>query len=172
MRVDKDINRTDSSHSFYKNSANIDTLRSILLTYSMYNFDLGYCQVISASSLGQSLPVPLQIKQCSIWEGERAETSFLISAHTFFVLSNFQQDPVYPCTYGCGISAVCVYVLQKRKEVCSMHLLSFKPSTKWCVSCIRQGQSSVLPVEGRCITVWHYGTFIFTFGPKTMINVA
>lgn len=47
MRVDKDVSRTDSSHPFFKghNNSNVETLRSILLTYSMYNFDLGYCQV-------------------------------------------------------------------------------------------------------------------------------
>ena len=55
-RIDKDVNRTDSSHEFFKGSnhkANVETLRSILLTYSMYNFDLGYCQVGSSP---QNLP--------------------------------------------------------------------------------------------------------------------
>lgn len=46
-RVDKDVRRIDSSHPFYagEDNPNTETLRQILLTYSMYNFDLGYCQV-------------------------------------------------------------------------------------------------------------------------------
>lgn len=40
--------RTDRSFSFYDgdDNTNVNLLRDILLTYSFYNFDLGYCQVI------------------------------------------------------------------------------------------------------------------------------
>lgn len=40
--------RTDRSLSFYEgdDNPNVNLLRDILLTYSFYNFDLGYCQVI------------------------------------------------------------------------------------------------------------------------------
>ena len=53
--MDKDVRRIDSSHPFYagEGNPNTETLRQILLTYSMYNFDLGYCQV----ELSQELAV-------------------------------------------------------------------------------------------------------------------
>lgn len=40
--------RTDRSLPFYDgdDNPNVNVLRDILLTYSFYNFDLGYCQVI------------------------------------------------------------------------------------------------------------------------------
>lgn len=43
--------RTDRSLSFYDgdDNPNVCLLRDILLTYSFYNFDLGYCQVICLS---------------------------------------------------------------------------------------------------------------------------
>ncbi|KAK9861395.1 hypothetical protein WJX84_006666 [Apatococcus fuscideae] len=46
-RVDKDVRRTDRSHSAFaaEASPNITALRNVLLTYGQYNFDLGYCQV-------------------------------------------------------------------------------------------------------------------------------
>ena len=45
--MNKDVRRTDCGHPFYsgEDNPNVATLRRILLTYSMYNFDLGYCQV-------------------------------------------------------------------------------------------------------------------------------
>lgn len=48
-RVDKDVVRTDRMHPFYAedDNPNVDLLRSILVTYSFYNFDLGYCQGMS-----------------------------------------------------------------------------------------------------------------------------
>ncbi|CAN4096548.1 unnamed protein product [Withania somnifera] len=47
--IEKDVVRTDRSISFYDgdDSPNIKCLRDILLTYSFYNFDLGYCQGMS-----------------------------------------------------------------------------------------------------------------------------
>ena len=52
-RVDKDVVRTDRTLPFYAgdDNANVESLRSILITYSFYNFDLGYCQVCSYSCL-------------------------------------------------------------------------------------------------------------------------
>lgn len=46
-RVDKDVVRTDRTLPFYAgdDNPNVEALRSILITYSFYNFDLGYCQV-------------------------------------------------------------------------------------------------------------------------------
>ncbi|XP_021276020.1 TBC1 domain family member 17 isoform X2 [Herrania umbratica] len=47
--IDKDVVRTDRSLSFYEgdDNPNVNLLRDILLTYSFYNFDLGYCQGMS-----------------------------------------------------------------------------------------------------------------------------
>ncbi|KAL7097059.1 hypothetical protein ACP275_10G119000 [Erythranthe tilingii] len=47
--IDKDVVRTDRSLLFYDgdDNPNVYLLRDILLTYSFYNFDLGYCQGMS-----------------------------------------------------------------------------------------------------------------------------
>ncbi|GMI81199.1 hypothetical protein like AT5G52580 [Hibiscus trionum] len=44
--IEKDVVRTDRSISFYSEDGNpnLNLLHDILLTYSFYNFDLGYCQ--------------------------------------------------------------------------------------------------------------------------------
>ncbi|KAI4335687.1 hypothetical protein L6164_014311 [Bauhinia variegata] len=47
--IEKDVVRTDRSRAFYEgdDNPNVNVLRDILLTYSFYNFDLGYCQGMS-----------------------------------------------------------------------------------------------------------------------------
>ncbi|KAK7264897.1 hypothetical protein RJT34_32510 [Clitoria ternatea] len=47
--IEKDVVRTDRSLTFYEgdDNPNVTVLRDILLTYSFYNFDLGYCQGMS-----------------------------------------------------------------------------------------------------------------------------
>lgn len=47
--VEKDVNRTDRTHPFYAgdNNPNLAILSDILMTYVMYNFDLGYVQGMS-----------------------------------------------------------------------------------------------------------------------------
>ncbi|XP_078437533.1 rabGAP/TBC domain-containing protein [Wolffia australiana] len=47
--IEKDVVRTDRSISFYDgdDNPNVTVLHDILLTYSFYNFDLGYCQGMS-----------------------------------------------------------------------------------------------------------------------------
>ncbi|AQK54627.1 RabGAP/TBC domain-containing protein [Zea mays] len=47
--IDKDVVRTDRSIPYYEgdDNQNVVVLRDILLTYSFYNFDLGYCQGMS-----------------------------------------------------------------------------------------------------------------------------
>ncbi|KAK8926219.1 hypothetical protein KSP39_PZI018201 [Platanthera zijinensis] len=47
--IDKDVVRTDRSVSYFEgdDNPNVAVLRDILLTYSFYNFDLGYCQGMS-----------------------------------------------------------------------------------------------------------------------------
>ncbi|URE43614.1 TBC1 domain family member [Musa troglodytarum] len=46
--IDKDVVRTDRSVAYYEgdDNPNVTILRDILLTYSFYNFDLGYCQLV------------------------------------------------------------------------------------------------------------------------------
>ncbi|KAH8966914.1 hypothetical protein BDL97_03G051800 [Sphagnum fallax] len=48
-RVEKDVVRTDRMLPFYDgdDNPNVELLRNILVTYSFYNFDLGYCQGMS-----------------------------------------------------------------------------------------------------------------------------
>lgn len=47
--VEKDVNRTDRTHPFFSgdNNPNLVVLQDILMTYVMYNFDLGYVQGMS-----------------------------------------------------------------------------------------------------------------------------
>ncbi|KAL8152568.1 hypothetical protein V2J09_010328 [Rumex salicifolius] len=47
--IEKDVVRTDRSLPFYEgeNNPNVNLLHDVLLTYSFYNFDLGYCQGMS-----------------------------------------------------------------------------------------------------------------------------
>jgi len=48
-QIEKDIGRTDRSHPFYHgdDNKNVALLEEILMTYVMYNFDLGYVQGMS-----------------------------------------------------------------------------------------------------------------------------
>lgn len=47
--IEKDVNRTDRTLNFYagENNPNLHVLYDILMTYVMYNFDLGYVQGMS-----------------------------------------------------------------------------------------------------------------------------
>ncbi|XP_054263232.1 TBC1 domain family member 15-like isoform X2 [Macrosteles quadrilineatus] len=47
--IEKDVNRTDRTHPFFEgeNNSNLALLYDILMTYVMYNFDLGYVQGMS-----------------------------------------------------------------------------------------------------------------------------
>lgn len=45
--IEKDVIRTDRTHAFFGDKEHINTLREILMTYCMYNFDLGYVQGMS-----------------------------------------------------------------------------------------------------------------------------
>lgn len=48
-QIEKDIGRTDRAHSYYSgdHNPNVALLQDILMTYVMYNFDLGYVQGMS-----------------------------------------------------------------------------------------------------------------------------
>ena len=45
--MDKDVRRTDRGHPFFVRGGgpNLKMLRNVLMSYAMYNFDLGYVQV-------------------------------------------------------------------------------------------------------------------------------
>ena len=47
--IEKDVNRTDRTHVFFQGekNPNLDVLSDVLMTYVMYNFDLGYVQGMS-----------------------------------------------------------------------------------------------------------------------------
>lgn len=47
--IEKDVNRTDRAYDFYAgdNNPHLQLLNDILMTYVMYNFDLGYVQGMS-----------------------------------------------------------------------------------------------------------------------------
>jgi TBC1 domain family member 15 len=45
--IEKDVQRTDRSHSYFRNEANLELMHDILMTYVMYDFDLGYVQGMS-----------------------------------------------------------------------------------------------------------------------------
>lgn len=47
--TEKDVNRTDRTMAFYagENNPNLTVLSDILMTYVMYNFDIGYVQGMS-----------------------------------------------------------------------------------------------------------------------------
>lgn len=49
LLIEKDVNRTDRNLEFYAgdNNPNLQMLNDILMTYVMYNFDLGYVQGMS-----------------------------------------------------------------------------------------------------------------------------
>jgi hypothetical protein len=49
VQIEKDVVRTDRSHPFYEGTDNpqLQTLTNVLMTYVMYNFDLGYVQGMS-----------------------------------------------------------------------------------------------------------------------------
>jgi hypothetical protein len=47
--IEKDVQRTDRTHSFFEGDTNqnLVMMKDILMTYNMYNFDLGYVQGMS-----------------------------------------------------------------------------------------------------------------------------
>lgn len=47
VQIEKDVHRTDRTQSYFEgdNNPNLIALKNILMTYVMFNFDLGYVQV-------------------------------------------------------------------------------------------------------------------------------
>ena len=52
-QIEKDVSRTDRTHPFFAGDGNrnVELLQDILMTFIMYDFDLGYVQVIKAISV-------------------------------------------------------------------------------------------------------------------------
>lgn len=81
-RVEKDVRRTDRSHPFYAgrehNNQHLQWLREVLLTYTMYNFDLGYCQGMSdlASPLLYVMREPAEAFWCFVALMDQMEGNF------------------------------------------------------------------------------------------------
>ena len=48
VQIEKDVHRTDRTQSYFEgdNNPNLVELKNILMTYVMFNFDLGYVQVM------------------------------------------------------------------------------------------------------------------------------
>ena len=76
-RIDKDVRRTDRSHPFFRSEASqsLKAVRNILLTYAMYNFDLGYCQGMSdlASPIVYVMMRDVKSKDRARWAEVEAE---------------------------------------------------------------------------------------------------
>ena len=48
LNEERDVIRCDRSHQFYKGTtSNLEKLKALLLTYTMYDFDTGYVQGIN-----------------------------------------------------------------------------------------------------------------------------
>ncbi|KAJ8450661.1 hypothetical protein Cgig2_021133 [Carnegiea gigantea] len=62
--IEKDVVRTDRSFSFYDgdDNPNVQLLHDILLTYSFYNFDLGYCQRHRSKIIGEQMDFDTLLK--------------------------------------------------------------------------------------------------------------
>ena len=43
--MEKDVRRTDRAQAYYRKKSNVRALQNVLLSYALYNFDLGYVQV-------------------------------------------------------------------------------------------------------------------------------
>ena len=52
-QIEKDVSRTDRTHPFFAGDGNknVELLQDILMTYIMYDFDLGYVQVSKGTNI-------------------------------------------------------------------------------------------------------------------------
>lgn len=95
-RIDKDVCRTDRSHPFFKNekSQSLKVLRNILLTYAMYNFDLGYCQGMSdlASPIVYVMMRDMKSKDKARWAEVEAEAFWCFASLMDWLEGNFHTD--------------------------------------------------------------------------------
>ncbi len=64
-RVEKDVRRTDRAQAYYRKKSNVRALQNVLLSYGMYNFDLGYVQAglpstqrVRQESTDDAIPTP------------------------------------------------------------------------------------------------------------------
>eukprot|EP00793_Prasinoderma_coloniale_P007008 PRCOL_00001840-RA len=88
-RIDKDVPRTDRRHPLFKadNSEYSKMMKRILMSYLMYNFDLGYCQ--GMSDLLSPLIVVLAGSECLVGEGDEGTDD--IESETFWCFDRLMQ---------------------------------------------------------------------------------
>lgn len=75
--------RTDRSFEYYEgdDNLNVNIMRDILLTYSFYNFDLGYCQVLS-----YKLAVSILLVSILFWVSPLSVYAGMLDSHLFWLL--------------------------------------------------------------------------------------
>ncbi|CAD7701447.1 unnamed protein product [Ostreobium quekettii] len=95
-RVDKDVCRTDRSHPFFKSerAGSLKVLRNVLLTYTMFNFDLGYCQGMSdlASPIVYVMCRDVKTKDQTRWAEVEAEAFWCFAGLMEWLECNFHTD--------------------------------------------------------------------------------
>ncbi|XP_074662893.1 TBC1 domain family member 15-like [Tubulanus polymorphus] len=81
--IEKDVNRTDRTHVFFQgeNNPNLQVLNDVLMTYCMYNFDLGYVQGMS------DLLAPILV----VMENE-VDAFWCFAGYMEIMCSNFEMD--------------------------------------------------------------------------------
>ncbi|CAH2108610.1 unnamed protein product [Euphydryas editha] len=100
--VEKDVNRTDRTHPFFAgdNNHNLVVLQDILMTYVMYNFDLGYVQGMSdiLAPLLMLLVNEVDTFWCFVGFMEKISTNFdMDQAGMKQQLVNLQQLLTFTC---------------------------------------------------------------------------
>ncbi|CAD7699808.1 unnamed protein product [Ostreobium quekettii] len=95
-RVDKDVCRTDRAHPFFKSekARSLKVLRNVLLTYTMFNFDLGYCQGMSdlASPIVYVMCRDVKTKDQMRWTEVEAEAFWCYVGLMEWLEGNFHTD--------------------------------------------------------------------------------
>ncbi|GMH45319.1 hypothetical protein BSKO_13276 [Bryopsis sp. KO-2023] len=95
-RVEKDVCRTDRSHPYFDQDDGepLNALHRILLTYTMYNFDLGYCQGMSdlLSPILYVIMKDVNPEHQGKWAEAEAETFWCFAALMEKMECNFHTD--------------------------------------------------------------------------------
>lgn len=93
--IEKDVQRTDRTHSFFEgdDNQNLVMMKDILMTYNMYNFDLGYVQ--GMSDLLSVIMVIMENEVDSFWSFagfmNKIESNFLMDQlHIKLQLANIR----------------------------------------------------------------------------------
>lgn len=102
--VEKDVNRTDRTHPYYAgdNNPNLTTLFDILMTFVMYNFDLGYVQGMSdlLSPILCLMDNEVDAFWCFVGFMDKVVS---ISFNYYFMTSLFNSANQYVCVVVCQL---------------------------------------------------------------------